>query len=159
MKKMYVETTIPSFATSRPSRDTITAGMQAATLAFWESERLKYELYISQFVINECLLGDVQAAARRIEFLRGLPVIPVTDEMTTLSDAYQKLLGIPDRAKIDCYHLAVSVLANMDYMLTWNCTHLGIHTFVKIQEYNNQWNLSVPLLVTPEALLGLDGRE
>jgi hypothetical protein len=80
MKKVYVETTIPSFASSKPSRDTITAGMQAATLAFWESERHKYELYVSQYVINECLLGDTQAAARRMEFLKDVPVIPVTDE-------------------------------------------------------------------------------
>jgi hypothetical protein len=47
----------------------------------------------------------------------------------------------------------------MDYLLSWSCTHLGIHTFVKIQEYNKVRNLFVPLLVTPEALLGLNGRE
>jgi hypothetical protein len=47
MKSIYVETTIPSFATARPSRDTIIAGRQASTLMFWESERYKYDLYIS----------------------------------------------------------------------------------------------------------------
>jgi hypothetical protein len=36
MKNIYIETTIPSLATAKPSRDTITAGRQASTMLFWE---------------------------------------------------------------------------------------------------------------------------
>lgn len=57
VKSVYIETTIPSIATSRPSRDTIIAGCQADTLLFWENERFKYDPYISQYVIDECTLG------------------------------------------------------------------------------------------------------
>jgi hypothetical protein len=65
-------------------------------------------------------------------------------------------LNIPDRAKIDCFHLAASVTAEMDYLLSWNCTHLGIHTFVKIREHNEKNGLFTPLLLTPEALIEID---
>jgi len=44
---IYIETTIPSFATAKTSRDAIIAGHQAATILFWENERQKYELYVS----------------------------------------------------------------------------------------------------------------
>jgi len=68
MKSIYIETTIPSFATARTSRDAIIAGQQAATNAFWEDERQKYELYISQYVIDECAQGDKEAAQKRLNF-------------------------------------------------------------------------------------------
>ena len=155
MKSLYIETTIPSLATSKPSRDIIVAGRQASTNLFWETESYKYELYISQYVIDECSLGDVNAANRRLEFLKNIPVIPISNAVTEFADAYQILLKIPDRAKIDCLHLAVCVAAEIDYLLSWNCTHLGIHTFVKLKEYNEKHGLFTPLLVTPEMLLEL----
>ena len=159
MKSIYIETTIPSLATARASRDTIIAGRQAATLMFWEQKRNKYELYVSQYVIDECAQGDADAADRRLDFLRGIPVIPKSEQVAALADVYQKLLGIPNRAKIDCFHLAACVVAEMDYLLSWNCAHLGIHTFVRIREYNEKNGLFTPLLLTPEALMDFDETE
>jgi hypothetical protein len=159
MKSVYVETTIPSLATARPSRDTIIAGRQASTLLFWENEREKYDLYVSQYVIDECALGDLNAAARRLDFLRGIPVIPKSEQIVALGEIYQQLLVIPDRAKIDCFHVATCVVAEMDYLLSWNCVHLGIHTFVKIREHNENQGLFTPLLLTPEALMEINEME
>ena len=156
MKSVYIETTIPSLATGKPSRDTIIAGWQASTLAFWENERQKYDLYVSQYVIDECSLGDPDAAERRLAFLIGIPIIPKADEISSLASTYQRLLHIPERAKIDSFHLAACVIAEMDYLLSWNCAHLGIRTFVKIREFNEKHGLRTPLLLTPEALMGID---
>jgi len=159
MQTVYVETTIPSMAVSRPSRDTIIAGRQATTLLFWESERHKYDLYVSQYVIDECSLGDSEAARRRLAFLQGIPVIPKSEQVSDLARKYQTLLNVPDRAVIDCFHLAVCVIAEMDYLLSWNCTHLGIHTYVKLRAYNEVHKLFTPILLTPEALMAVTGEE
>jgi hypothetical protein len=156
LKSVYLETTIPSLATSRPSRDTIVAGRQAATLNFWESERHKFDLYVSQYVIDECAFGDPDAARRRLDLLSGVPVLPLADEIITLATEYQKLLGIPDKAKLDCFHLATCVVAEMDYLLSWNCVHLGVRTFAIIREFNGKRNLWSPLLITPDALTELE---
>ena len=131
----------------------IIAGRQAITILFWENERHKYDLYVSQYVIDECSFGDANAAERRLNFLKNIPVIPKSELITTLADKYQHLLCIPDRSKIDCFHLAVCVITEMDYLLSWNCTHLGIQTFVKLQKYNEAKGLFTPLLLTPEALI------
>jgi hypothetical protein len=61
-KDVYIETTIPSYATSRASGNIILAHRQAITKLFWENERQKYNLFISQYVIGECARGDPQAA-------------------------------------------------------------------------------------------------
>ena len=159
IKSVYVETTIPSLATSRPSRDIIIGGRQAATLLFWENERQKYNLFVSQYVIDECSLGDVEAARRRLNFIEGITLVPRSDKIARLANNYQCLLGIPDRAKTDCFHLAACVTAQIDYLLSWNCTHLGIHTYSKIQKHNEQNGLFIPLLVTPESLIKIDEEE
>jgi len=131
----------------------IIAGRQAATIYFWESERKKYDLYTSQYVIDECLQGDTEAAKRRLGFLESIAIIPKSEQISELANEYQKLLNIPDRSKIDCFHVAVCVISEMDYLLSWNCTHLGINTFIKIQKYNELNGLFTPVLLTPEALL------
>ena len=156
MRSVYLETTIPSVAVSRPSRDTIIAGRQAATILFWQKERNNYDFFVSQYVIDECAFGDADAANRRLEFLRDIPVIGKSEKISSLAVEYQRLLNIPDRAKIDCFHLASCVVAEVDYLLSWNCTHLGIQTFVKLQRYNEKHGLHTPLLLTPEALMEID---
>ena len=131
----------------------IIAGRQAATVSFWENERHKFNLYISSYVIDEISLGDADTAKRRLDLLKSIPVIPGSEQISALAGKYQRLLNIPERTKIDCFHLAVCVISEMDYLLSWNCKHLGIHTFLKIQEYNKKENLSTPVLLTPEALM------
>jgi predicted nucleic acid-binding protein len=152
-KSLYVESTIPSYVTARTSRDPITAGHQAATKLFWETERHKYDLYISQYVIDEIRDGDRDAAKKRLDLVEGIPVYPKTAETDSLAEIYQKLLGIPDRAKADCIHLAVCVLERINYLLTWNCAHLGVASQINVQYYNDQHGLWVPTLAMPEALM------
>jgi hypothetical protein len=51
--RVYLETTIPSYLTSRPSRDLIIAGHQQVTREWWEGRRDTFQLYLSQLVIDE----------------------------------------------------------------------------------------------------------
>ena len=102
---------------------------------------------------------DADAAKRRLDFIRGIPVLQDSDEIAELAEIYQHLLGVPERAKTDCLHLASCVLFEIDYLLSWNCTHLGIHSYAKMQRHNEQQGLFIPLLLTPEALVELDGKE
>jgi hypothetical protein len=150
---LYVESTIPSYVTAWANRDTIIAGHQAATRLFWEEERQKYDLYISQYVIDEIRDGDADAAQKRLELVAGITTLPKTAEIDALAAIYQKLLGIPDRAKADCTHLAVCMIRRINYLLTWNCTHLGSVSQGKVQRYNEQHGLWAPNLLTPEALM------
>jgi hypothetical protein len=150
---VYIENTIPSYATARPSNDLISAARQVQTLFFWEHRRHLFKLWVSEDVIREISSGDPEAARRRLEFIKDVEVLPDMDVCAELADVYQKLLGIPDRAKVDCLHIARCVLAKIDFLLTWNCGHLGPASQVKICEYNENHELWTTTLVTPEALI------
>jgi len=55
--KVYIETSVISYLTARPSNDFRAMANQIVTLEWWELERLKFELVISEFVIAEASLG------------------------------------------------------------------------------------------------------
>ncbi|MDR3139363.1 MAG: type II toxin-antitoxin system VapC family toxin [Treponema sp.] len=158
-KTLYIETTIPSYATSRESSNLIIAARQLLTKRFWEEEREKYELYTSQYVIEECELGDPDAAKRRLDFISGITVLPKTKEIANLAKIYLNLLQITERAKTDCFHLATCVISEIDYLLSWNCTHLGFGSYIKVLEYNTKHELWSPLLITPDYLFDLTNEE
>ena len=118
MKSVYIETTIPSFITARPSRDVLIAGQQAATVLWWENERNNYRLYVSEHVIAECRRCDANMALKRIVLIKGIAVLPNTAEIADLAGVYLKILGIPERAKVDCAHLATCVPNGTTYLLS-----------------------------------------
>jgi hypothetical protein len=155
-KSLYLESTIPSYAVAKESKDVIKAARQSMTKLFWEQEREKYRLVISQYVIDECKLGDPEAAQKRLELIANIPVLEGADTVNGLADIYQNLLGVPDKAKTDCFHLAICVVAKVHFLLSWNCAHLGFNAYLKIRDYNEKHGLWTPLLVTPEYFVNQD---
>jgi len=158
-KSLYLESTIPSYLTAKESKDVIKAARQSMTRLFWEQEKEKYRLVVSQYVIEECKLGNPGAAQKRLEFIANVPVLEGSERVDELASIYQELLKIPDRAKTDCFHLAICVVAKVHFLLSWNCTHLGLNAYLKIRESNEKQRLWTPLLVTPEYFLNLDEGE
>ena len=124
-KSIYVETTIPSLVTARQSKNVIDAFRQYISRDFWEYERHKYNLYISQYVLEECSNGDPEAAKRRMDLIKDIPLLRTTPETEELVEKYFSLLDIPLRAKTDCFHLAICVVEKIYYLMIWNMTHLG----------------------------------
>jgi hypothetical protein len=153
-KSLYIETTIPSYATSRENKDILIAARQSITKLFWERDRRQYSLVVSQYVIDECSFGDPETAQKRLDFLKGIPVLEKSEETEMLGVVYQDLLGIPEKAKTDCFHLAICVLNHVDFLLSWNFTHLGLASYIKAREYNDKRGLWTPVLVTPENIYG-----
>jgi hypothetical protein len=70
--KAYLETTIVSYLTARPSCDLITAANQQMTHDWWEDHHEQFALYVSQFVVEEASAGDPEAATRRLAVLVDL---------------------------------------------------------------------------------------
>ncbi|MDR3338431.1 MAG: type II toxin-antitoxin system VapC family toxin [Treponema sp.] len=112
---MYAESTIPSYATARPSTDIIAAAHQVLTRIFWEEHRHLYDLYVSEYVLEECGRGDHEAARKRMDLVAGITILPKTAEIEALAAVYQKLLDVSNRAKTDCNHLATCVIRRTDF--------------------------------------------
>lgn len=153
MQTVYIETTIPSYLGAHPSKQEPMATHQKKTHEWWTNERHKFLLYSSLLVRHEAARGDAVAARRRLAYLKGmaeLDVLPGTDK---LEAELIRLFQLPPRAAADAGHLALAILHRMDYLLTWNCTHLANATLQKdLMEYCQYHKLHVPIVCTPETL-------
>lgn len=151
---VYLETSVVSYRCSRPSRDLVVAAHQQITAAWWEQAMPRFDVYVSAPVLDECAQGDRNAAALRLELIKAYPVLEATDGAIDLAEHYCRNLPIPDKARADCYHLALAVWHGMDYLVSWNMSHIVNGLVVKrVQELNAAKDLRTPVICTPEELL------
>ena len=87
-KTVYIETSIISYLTARPSSDLLAAAWQKITIDWWETRRDCFSLYTSDIVIEEAGKGDKLAVARRLKALAGIPLLAITDEVIALSEVF-----------------------------------------------------------------------
>lgn len=155
-RRVYLETSIISYLTARPSRNIIEAGHQQSTYIFWD-RRDEFELVVSELVVMECSAGDTLAAKRRLEALSGIPLLDISSHSVDLA---KELVGagiLPVKASEDALHIAVATVHFVDYLLTWNCRHIANpEVQARISEYFRALGLFLPFICTPDELLGGD---
>lgn len=152
-QKIYIETSVISYNTSKPSRDLIVAAQQQITLAWWEYNLPNYEPFISTIIIEEISKGDREASLRRLNAVSGISILEVNSDVISLSEEYFNLLKLPEKAKADSYHLAISVIHKIDFLVSWNCSHIvGANIRRLIENFNLANNLFLPILCTPYEL-------
>jgi hypothetical protein len=105
-------------------------------------------------VLTEIRAGDPDAAARRLALVDGLPIVELNDDVRALVHTYDQRLGFAGRARADLPHLAFAVAYAMDYLVTWNCTHIANGEVIhRLLEINTELHRHTPIIVTPEELL------
>ncbi len=122
---LYLETTVVSYLTVRPSRDVIVLAHQTITQQWWESHLKEYDIYISQVVVDEARLGDHAASAQRLRLIEPFPLLEITPDVERLAGLYLREVPLPGAALRDALHIAAASVHGMDYLLTWNCAHIA----------------------------------
>jgi hypothetical protein len=152
--KIYLETTIPSYLTAWPSRDLITAANQQTTRDWWAFRRAAFEVYISQLVIQEASMGDPEAANRHLEAIKDIPELDITDAAKLLAKELIAEVPLPAKAELDALHIAIAAVNDMEYVLTWNCTHIANAVFRHhIEAICRSAGYEPPVICTPQELM------
>jgi len=155
MKSVYLETTVISYLTGRPSCNIVQAGHQEVTRQWWETRRGDFDLFISQLVIDEAGRGDTDAAHRRLAAITNLPLLDPTDETITVAESLLQRHALPRHASDDALHIALSAARGIDYLLTWNFKHIAnAEKLWLIEATIRSHGLEPPIICTPEELLG-----
>jgi len=154
-ESVYLETSIISYLTSRPSRVLVLAAKQQTTRDWWDLRRSEFDLQISQLVLDEAAQGDPEAAEQRLRTLAGLPVLTVNDEAIELASAIVQKGVLPEKAARDALHLAVVSVHGTDYLLTWNCAHLANAEIMRVvSRFVRDRGYEPPIICTPDELMG-----
>ena len=82
---VYVETSIVSYVTARPSRDLIIAAQQAMTREWWLDAPERFVLVASELVLTEAAAGDSEAAHARLTALETVTRLDTTEEAAALT--------------------------------------------------------------------------
>ena len=154
--KLYLETTVPSYLTAWSSRDLIRAGHQQITKEWWQTRRDHFDVYVSQFVLDEAAGGDAEAARERLAAIKDFPLHDITEEVDDLATALLTSLTLPAKAATDAAHIAIAAVHSMHFLLTWNCTHIAnAEMSVAIENACRERGFSCPVICTPEELMGV----
>jgi predicted nucleic acid-binding protein len=151
--KVYIETSIISYLTARPSNDVRALACQNITLEWWETQRQNFELFISEFVVAEIGLGNADAASRRLNAVTGVRSLSSSAAVDALSFELVKRNALPAKAEMDAFHVAIAAVNGIEYLLTWNCTHIAnALTRPKIEATCRALGYEPPIICTPQEL-------
>ena len=154
-KTVYIETSIVSYLTARPTSDLLAAAWQKTTVDWWDTQRNRFDLYTSDVTVEEAGRGNLEAAAQRLEALSGIPILPITEAVVALSKELLQGKALPSKALDDSLHMAISAVHGVDYLLTWNFRHLdNAETKPIIRSVCSIHGYTSPEICTPQELIG-----
>jgi len=151
--KVYVETSVISYLTARPNNDIRAMANQNVTIEWWETQRLNFDLFISEFVVAEASIGDPDAVQRRLAAIADIMELQATEEVRVLGQQLIRCNALPENAEVDAYHVAIATVNGIDYLLTWNCAHIAnAHTRPRIEAACRALGYEPPIICTPQEL-------
>jgi predicted nucleic acid-binding protein len=153
MKRVYVESSVISYLTARPARVLSKLEKQQKTADWWE-QRHRWELFISPTVMQEIQKGDPEAALKRIDAVEGLTQLAETDDAIQLARHLIEAGAVPKKALDDAVHISIATIHRMDYLVTWNQTHIfNTETIGKVYSAIRESGYTPAMLVRPDYLL------
>ncbi|MBI2434941.1 MAG: type II toxin-antitoxin system VapC family toxin [Candidatus Hydrogenedentes bacterium] len=151
---VYVETSVISYYVARPSGNVIIAGHQHITWQWWEEAVEKSRRFISSVVYAEIIEGDPELAQKRLNAVNGWPILMPNIQSEYLLEQYLRHKVLPAKAERDAAHIAIATSYKMNYLATWNCTHIAnAYLRDKIDDINRAAGYRTPVICTPEELL------
>ena len=155
-KRIYIETTIPSFYYTL-RKDPESVARMHWTRRWWRRFARECYLLTSDAVIAELSRGESNKTDSRIALLDGLELLEITEEVEQIARIYIEKVVMPNDPTGDALHLALASFYRTDVLLTWNCQHLANPNKMEhIRAVNRELRLPMPILTTPLNYVGGD---
>lgn len=151
---VYLDSSVPSYWLEPESDDPIVHARHLTTRRWWADELPRFEVRVSQYVLDELSQGDPKRAARRIELVGNFALLDLTEEVIQAAEFYVANFAMPRRDVRDAFHLAFASVYEVDYLVTWNYAHLANASKRKhIETLNQRLRLISPVICSPEELM------
>ena len=153
---VYLETSVVSYLVGWLNRNSLlVASNQELTREWWAARRSKFDLFASTLVIDEVREGKL--GQKRVDLLAEVQILDVTPDARSLGARLVREAAIPVKAEIDALHVAIAAANGMDYLLSWNCTHIvNAVTLPRVYEICRNAGYEPPFVCTPQELMEPD---
>ena len=124
MNSVYLETTVIGHIAGRLHPSVTVLARQQVTRDWWATADVRYRLFASDLVIAESGDGDSEVARERLELLDAVELLRTTDAAKALAAALIDANAVPATEPRDATHIALAAVNGIDYLATWNFTHI-----------------------------------
>lgn len=147
--KMYLDTSVISalFDDRNPER-------QALTEEFFSRIDI-YDVYISELTIAEIESTPDQSLKNKMkQVIKDFSVLEINESVEELAKECVNYGAVPESYQEDAYHIAVTILNEMDYLISWNFRHI-VRRITKdiVRMISTLRNLKQVEITTPGELL------
>ena len=150
---VYIETTIPSFYWETRT-DTESIARMHWTRQWWETRRALYDCCSSIATFEELESGNHPKKQEKFALMEIIPILEINDDIEQIAAVYIENFLMPRDFAGDALHVAIASFYKVDYLLTWNCTHLAnAHKKRHLRVINSRLRLNTPEIITPLELL------
>ncbi|MFO0911981.1 MAG: type II toxin-antitoxin system VapC family toxin [Pirellulales bacterium] len=156
MKKptVYIETTVIGHIATWDQTDVLVYSRQIQSRRWW-AMRDRFDLAVSQVVVDECAAGDSSAASERLNLRAGIPILAASDDVQALAEELIDHRGIPASEPRDALHISLAAVNGIKYLLTLNFTHIAnAETRLLIEQICRDSGYTPPVICSPDELLG-----
>ncbi len=154
IEKVYVETSVIG-AYFDDRTDVVSAAQKYWTRIWWDNMREKYEVVVSPAVNDELSHPAYPYSGKALGLIDNISEVPVNNEVRQIVRIYIQNHLMPRNPVGDALHLALASYHKCDYLLTWNCRNIANpNKFRQIRLCNSSLGLYVPMLITPNQMIG-----
>ena len=108
-------------------------------------------------VLDECGDGDPAAAAERLIEIETIDLLAASDEVDLLAEALIAGEAVPASEPRDAFHIAISAVNGIQYLMTWNFKHIANASLRdRIEWICRDAGFEPPIICTPDELMGAD---
>lgn len=148
--KLYRDTSVPNFVFA----DDAPEKQKATLVLFGATKSASYEFFISGIVLREIEKAPEVRRTRLLKLLAGISVLEFTEEAETLAQAYIHGGALPDKSIEDARHVAVSVINNLDAIVSWNFKHLvNIRRIKSLNLINEEMGYKHIEIISPQEVI------
>ena len=153
-QKIYIDTSVLSYLSSKPTKEPIARARQILSKKWWGNIEDFSQIFISVYTIEELEKGDKAAAQKRVSLIENLSILDSSTDIEKFAKIIFNELRIPEKSKLDAYHLSIAAIQSMDLVVSWNFKHMA-NAFIRkfYKSICHSEGIFAPEIVTPEELL------
>jgi predicted nucleic acid-binding protein len=133
--------------------DAKSVARREASREWWDTQRSKYALVISQEVIRELSDPGFPRSSEALALIADLPLLEIDDEVAGVAEVLVREYIMPAPAVGDAIHVAACAVHDVEYLLSWNVRHLANpNKTAHLQAICRRLGLAPPQILTPDLL-------